>query len=83
MTVEPAKRATALAITNVNRDVSSVARSAGLNIFTDAYLGFRFAPPQALCFHPLRGLLLIVKIGVRLAILRFSVRSQMTVEAAG
>jgi hypothetical protein len=27
-----------------------------LGFFTFAILGFRFAPPQALCFHPLRGL---------------------------
>ena len=26
-----------------------------LGFFTFVILGFRFAPPQALCLHPLRG----------------------------
>ena len=39
------------------RNFSSVARSAGLFRSPLAlFLGFRFAPPQALCCHPLRGL---------------------------
>jgi hypothetical protein len=44
--MEPAKRATALANTKLNRDDPSVARSAGLNTFSDAYLGvpLRFTP---------------------------------------
>jgi hypothetical protein len=34
---------------------SSIARFRGLGSFSLPFLGFRFAPPQALCFHPLRG----------------------------
>ena len=35
---------------------TSVARFAGRQVMWDLNLGFRCAPPQALCFHPLRGL---------------------------
>jgi hypothetical protein len=34
----------------------AVARSTGLSAFGALFLGFRYAPPQALCFRPLRGL---------------------------
>jgi len=34
---------------------SSIARFRGLGSFSLPFLGFRFAPPQVLCFHPLRG----------------------------
>jgi hypothetical protein len=34
----------------------SAARSRGLVIFADSYLGFRFAPPEALCYRLLRRL---------------------------
>jgi len=34
---------------------TAVARSAGLFVLIDYFLGFRFAAPQALRCHPLRG----------------------------
>jgi hypothetical protein len=33
-----------------------IARSARSRVLLSDLLGFRFAPPQALCFHSLRGL---------------------------
>ena len=38
--------------------LSSVARSRGLRHIFLPVLGFRVAPPQALCHHPLRGFFL-------------------------
>jgi hypothetical protein len=43
MTIKPAERATA-----IERQRLSPALRA-LHIFNDGFLGFRFAPPQALC----------------------------------
>ena len=55
-TIEPAKRRQRSQLPNVNRDDSTIGRSAGFIYFQRRFLGFRFAPPQALCCHPLRGL---------------------------
>ena len=41
---------------NIIRNDSAVARSAGFRYFLVRFLGFRCAPPQALCRRPLRGL---------------------------
>jgi len=50
--LEPAKRAIAAAALRCH----AVAHSAGSVDFGRRFLGFRYAPPQALCCHPLRGL---------------------------
>jgi hypothetical protein len=47
--------------TRANRSIgiavsTAVAHSAGSQYFQRRVLGFRYAPPQALCRHPLRGL---------------------------
>jgi len=39
----------------INCTVSAVARFARLVVLDFRILGFRFAPAQALCLHPLRG----------------------------
>jgi hypothetical protein len=56
-TAEPAKWATAFHQSKSQRLGYCTLRA--LDFLTDHNLGFRFAPPQALCFHPLRGLQLI------------------------
>lgn len=43
----------------------AVARFARSVLLTFVILGFRFASPQALCFHPLRGLITKTKAGHR------------------
>ena len=42
-------------LSKVNCGVSAIARFARSVFLFVVNLGFRCAPPQALCFHPLRG----------------------------
>src|SRR5713226_7551412 len=51
---KPTKWATAIS-SRANSSVCAVGRFARSVFFRLVILGFRFAPPQALCFYPLRG----------------------------
>src|SRR5437870_4159237 len=50
----PAKWATA--VSTSKSQIWGYRTLRALGVFRLVNLGFRFAPPQALCFHPLRGL---------------------------
>jgi len=52
---EPTKWATA-GLFMGSYHACTIARFARSSFLRCGVLGFRFAPPQALCFHPLRGL---------------------------
>ncbi len=63
---QPAERAIVLRLQE--RNDSAVGRSAGWHYSLAVNPGFRCAPPQALCYRPLRGLDSVFTVGSLLAV---------------